>query len=155
LRELHRQLREDKIDKRYLALVAGSWPKNLRVVDAPLEKNVLKSGERMVRVAKEGKRSITEFSIVERFAQATLIEAKPVTGRTHQIRVHARHAGFPLLGDDKYSDERTNAVCKSLGLGRLFLHARSLRISLPETGALLLQAPLDLDLENILNKLRK
>jgi 23S rRNA pseudouridine955/2504/2580 synthase len=155
LRELHRQLREDKIDKRYLALVAGSWPKSLRVVDAPLEKNVLQSGERMVRVAKEGKRSITEFAIKERLPGVTLIEAKPVTGRTHQIRVHARHAGFPLLGDDKYSDERTAAVCQSLGLQRLFLHARSLRISLPESGPLTLEAPLDPDLENILDKLRK
>ena len=155
LRELHRQLREDKVDKRYLALVAGKWPKSLRVVDAPLEKNVLSSGERMVRVAKEGKRSITEFSIVERLPGVTLIEAKPITGRTHQIRVHARHAGFPLLGDDKYSDERTATVCRALGLQRLFLHARSLHISLPETGVLELYAPLDLELETILSKLRK
>jgi 23S rRNA pseudouridine955/2504/2580 synthase len=155
LRELHRQLREDKIDKRYMALVAGSWPKSLRIVDAPLEKNVLQSGERMVRVAKEGKRSITEFSIQERLPGVTLIEAKPITGRTHQIRVHARHAGYPLLGDAKYSDERTTSVCQSLGLQRLFLHARSLRISLPETGPLNLEAPLDPDLESILDKLRK
>ncbi|NCF20910.1 MAG: 23S rRNA pseudouridine(955/2504/2580) synthase, partial [Haliea sp.] len=66
LRELHRQLREDKVDKRYLALVAGSWPRNRRVVDAPLEKNVLQSGERIVRVSREGKRAITEFAVVER-----------------------------------------------------------------------------------------
>ena len=154
LRELHRQLREDRVDKRYLALVAGSWPRNVRVVEAPLEKNVLQSGERMVRVAKEGKRSVTEFSVLERFTQATLVEAKPITGRTHQIRVHARHAGFPLLGDPKYSDERTAAVCRTLGLQRLFLHARSLRISLPDSGFLTLEAGLDPDLENILEMLR-
>ena len=153
LRELHRQLREDKIDKRYLALVAGSWPGSLRVVEAPLEKNVLQSGERMVRVAREGKRSVTEFAVVERLRGATLLEAKPITGRTHQIRVHARHAGFPLLGDDKYSDEASAALCRSLGLQRLFLHARALRIVLPE-GVLQLEAPLDSDLENILDKLR-
>ena len=154
LRELHRQLREDMVDKRYLALVAGSWPRSLRVVEAPLEKNVLQSGERMVRVAREGKRSVTEFAIVERFSQATLVEAKPITGRTHQIRVHARHAGFPLLGDDKYSDENTAALCRTLGLQRLFLHARSLRLTLPEQGVLELVAPLDIELENILDKLR-
>jgi 23S rRNA pseudouridine955/2504/2580 synthase len=154
LRELHRQLRQDKIDKRYLALVAGSWPKSLRVVDAPLEKNVLQSGERMVRVARDGKRSVTQFTVIERFAEATLLEAKPVTGRTHQIRVHARHAGFPLVGDEKYSDERTAALCRHLGLRRLFLHARSLRIELGEAGALDLQAALDPDLEEILIKLR-
>ncbi|MCB1700040.1 MAG: 23S rRNA pseudouridine(955/2504/2580) synthase RluC [Pseudomonadales bacterium] len=155
LRELHRQLREDKLDKRYLALVAGKWPKSLRVVEAPLEKNVLQSGERMVRVSREGKRSITEFAILERFANATLIEAKPITGRTHQIRVHARHAGFPLLGDAKYSDENTAAVCRELGLQRLFLHARSLCIVLPEQQSLTLEAPLDQDLETILSNLRK
>ena len=154
LRELHRQLREDEVDKRYLALVAGSWPRSLRVVEAPLEKNVLQSGERMVRVAREGKRSITEFTIVERFERATLLEAKPITGRTHQIRVHARHAGFPLLGDDKYSDEGTAGLCRALGLQRLFLHARSLCISLPGNGRLRCEADLDPDLENILNKLR-
>lgn len=155
LRELHRQLREDKVDKRYLALVAGKWPASLRVVEAPLEKNVLQSGERMVRVAREGKRSVTEFTVVERFDGATLVEAKPVTGRTHQIRVHARHAGFPLLGDDKYSDERSAALTRALGLQRLFLHARSLRLLLPESGPLALEAALDPDLENILTKLRK
>lgn len=153
LRELHRQLREDKIDKRYLALVAGSWPGSLRVVEAPLEKNVLQSGERMVRVSREGRRSITEFTVLERFSGATLLEAKPITGRTHQIRVHARHAGFPLLGDDKYSDERTADLCRSLGLQRLFLHARSLKFTLPE-GDMELHAPLDDDLESILNNLR-
>lgn len=154
LRELHRQLREDQVDKRYLALVAGAWPRSLRVVEAPLEKNVLQSGERMVRVSREGKRSVTEFEIVERFAKATLLEAKPITGRTHQIRVHARHAGFPLLGDDKYSDDRSAALCRELGLQRLFLHARSLGINLPDKGRLTLQAPLDQDLENVLIKLR-
>lgn len=154
LRELHRQLREDKVDKRYLALVAGNWPKNRRVVEAPLAKNVLQSGERMVRVSKDGKRAVTEFTIVERLAGATLVEAKPITGRTHQIRVHAQHAGFPLCGDDKYSDDRTAAFCRDIGLKRLFLHARSLRFSLPKVGRLVLEAPLDLDLESILEKLR-
>jgi 23S rRNA pseudouridine955/2504/2580 synthase len=154
LRELHRQLREDKVDKRYLALVAGSWPKSLRVVDAPLEKNHLQSGERMVRVSREGKKSITEFAIIERLPGATLLEAKPITGRTHQIRVHARHAGFPLLGDDKYSDDRTADVCRELGLKRLFLHARSLLIKLPDGSPLALEAPLDQELENILDNIR-
>jgi 23S rRNA pseudouridine955/2504/2580 synthase len=154
LRELHRQLREDKVHKRYLALVAGNWPGSLRVVDAPLEKNHLQSGERMVRVTREGKKSITEFAVVERLPEATLLEARPVTGRTHQIRVHARHAGFPLLGDDKYSDEKTTSLCRKLGLKRLFLHARALTFNLPEGRSLTLEAPLDDDLEAILNKLR-
>ena len=155
LRELHRQLREKHIDKRYLALVAGSWPRSVSLVDAPLQKNTLQSGERMVRVSREGKRALTEFSIVERLRGATLIEARPITGRTHQIRVHARHAGFPLLGDDKYSDDRGEAFARDIGLKRLFLHAAVLNFSLPESGQLSLKAPLDNNLENILIKLRK
>lgn len=155
LRELHRQLREDKVDKRYLALVAGKWPRKLSRVEAPLHKNVLQSGERMVRVSKEGKPSITEFSVVERFPGATLVEAKPVTGRTHQIRVHAQHAGFPLLGDAKYSSDRGELLAEQLGLKRLFLHARSLCFRLPDVGRLDLTAGLDQELELILHKLRK
>lgn len=155
LRELHRQLREKHIEKRYLALVAGKWPRAVRVVDAPLEKNVLQSGERMVRVSREGKRSITEFSVVERLNGATLIEARPITGRTHQIRVHAQHAGFPLLGDAKYSDDRTEDFARQIGLKRLFLHAASLQFSLPDSGEFKLKAPLEQSLENILDKLRK
>ncbi len=154
LRELHRQLREDKVDKRYLALVAGKWPRTLKRVEAPLQKNVLQSGERMVRVAREGKPSVTEFAVVERFAGATLVEAKPITGRTHQIRVHAQHAGFPLLGDNKYSSEKGEEMCRQIGLKRLFLHAWSLRFALPEEGRIALQAPLDHSLETILKNLR-
>lgn len=155
LRELHRQLREKHVDKRYLALVAGSWPKNQRIVEAPLQKNVLQSGERMVRVNQEGKRAVTEFSIVERLRGATLIEARPITGRTHQIRVHAQHAGFPLCGDEKYSDERTAGFTQRLGIKRLFLHAQSLSFSLPAVGRLELEVGLDNDLEMVLDKLRK
>lgn len=155
LRELHRQLREKKMTKRYLGLVRGKWPKNCRVIDAPLEKNIVQSGERMVRVSKEGKRSVTEFSIVERLKGATLIEARPITGRTHQIRVHCKHAGFPLLGDDKYSSDSDVAFCRQMGLKRLFLHARSLSFTLLERGLLDLEAELDSDLESTLIKLRK
>ncbi|PLW68922.1 23S rRNA pseudouridine(955/2504/2580) synthase RluC [Pseudohalioglobus lutimaris] len=154
LRELHRQLREDKVDKRYLALVAGKWPRTLKRVEAPLEKNVLQSGERMVRVSRDGKKSVTEFAVVERFSRATLIEAKPITGRTHQIRVHAQHAGFPLLGDVKYGSEKGESLCRQIGLKRLFLHAWSLRFSLAETGNLGLQAKLENDLERVLDNLR-
>ena len=154
LREIHRQLRAGTVDKRYLALVPGHWPKQCRVVDAPLYKFKLPSGESLVRVAKEGKAAVTRFSIVERFGNATLIEAKPITGRTHQIRVHAQHAGFPLLGDDKYSNDEGHAFCKTIGLKRLFLHARSLSFSVPEQERLEVQAGLDPNLEFILDNLR-
>ena len=155
LRELHRQLREKHIDKRYLALVAGKWPKAMRLIDAPLEKNFLQSGERMVRVSREGKRAITEFSVVKRLQGATLLEVRPITGRTHQIRVHAQHAGFPLLGDDKYSNDQTDRFAQQIRLKRLFLHATSLRFSILEGAELKLQAPLDKDLEIILESIHK
>jgi 23S rRNA pseudouridine955/2504/2580 synthase len=154
LRELHRLLREKHIDKRYLALVSGQWPRRTRVVDAPLQKNVVLSGERMVKVSAEGKRAVTEFSVLERFGSATLVEARPITGRTHQIRVHAQHAGCPLLGDAKYNNEQSLALTRKLGLKRLFLHASDLSFTL-EGDALEFNAPLEKSLDNILQKLRK
>ena len=99
-------------------------------------------------------RAITEFSVIERLQGATLLEARPITGRTHQIRVHANHAGFPLLGDDKYSNERSADFARKIGLKRLFLHAASLQFSLLEVGELSLRAALDESLEKILDKLR-
>ncbi len=154
LRDLHKQLREDRVDKRYLALVAGEWPRSRRRIEAPLAKNTLRSGERMVRVSKEGKPSVTEFAVIERFGRATLMEAKPVTGRTHQIRVHAQYAGHALLGDEKYADDRGAALARELGLKRLFLHAQSLTFRLQGGGRLKLEAPLDQNLDKILEKLR-
>ena len=155
LRELHRQLREDKVDKRYTALCVGQWPRKRKLVEAPLAKNTLQSGERMVRVAKDGKSAQTEFTVLERFTGATLVQAKPITGRTHQIRVHAQFAGHPLLGDAKYSDDATRAVAAQLGVKRLFLHASQLSIVLPDEGRIRLEAPLDQDLETILDNARK
>ena len=130
LRELHALLRGDGVDKRYLALVAGKWPAHRARVEASLEKSALPSGERIVRVTPEGRRSLTDFRVIERYRGATLIEAKPVTGRTHQIRVHAQHAGHPILGDPKYGSEDQLALAKTHGLKRLFLHAQRLEFRL-------------------------
>ncbi|MEQ8517331.1 MAG: RluA family pseudouridine synthase [Chromatocurvus sp.] len=132
LRELHGLLRGDGVNKEYLALASGHWPRHLTRVEAPLEKNTLQSGERMVRVAKGGKASLTAFSVIRYVGDATLLRASPITGRTHQIRIHARHAGFPLLGDEKYQDERSAALTRQLGLQRLFLHAERLRFRLAD-----------------------
>lgn len=156
LRYLHAQLRTGTIDKRYLALVEGRWPNRLKLVNAPLMKNNLRSGERMVNVDPEGKKSLTEFSVVERYDQCTLVEAKPITGRTHQIRVHALHAGHPLLGDDKYGNQAVYQRFKSKGLQRLFLHAASLQVPMPEDEKpLLFSAELSPELQSVINTLKE
>ena len=146
LRELHTQLRSDGIDKRYKALVAGRWASHVKHVDAPLEKYALASGERLVKVASGGRKARTEYRVLERWRSATLVEAKPITGRTHQIRVHCRHAGHPILGDAKYSSEVADQLTATLGLNRLFLHAASLRFTLGGE-QMHMQAPLDGELQ--------
>lgn len=150
---LHAALRGDGVDKRYLALVAGQWARGRRRVAVPLEKNTLQSGERMVRVSAAGKEALTEFQVVEQFAQATLVEARPITGRTHQIRVHAQYAGHPLACDDKYGDREADARFREQGLRRLFLHAHSLSFDW-QGGRLQLKAELEPELARFLQILR-
>lgn len=156
LRHLHEQLRVKTVQKDYLALVRGQWQSHVKVVQAPLLKNELASGERIVKVSQEGKPSETRFSIEERYPTATLVKASPVTGRTHQIRVHTLHAGHPIALDDKYGDKEFDAQMRALGLNRLFLHAASIRFEHPKTGETLrLNAPLDEQMKGILKKLRE
>jgi 23S rRNA pseudouridine955/2504/2580 synthase len=144
LRHLHEALRGDGVDKRYMALVRGNWPAAKKRVSAPLLKNTLRSGERMVEVNDEGKDALTVFKVLRRFGEfATLIEASPITGRTHQIRVHALHAGHAIAGDSKYGDEDFTREIRELGGKRLFLHAYALRITLPDGEVLSLEAPVD------------
>lgn len=155
LRALHALLREEHgVDKRYLALLKGGWRGGDRKVTAALKKNVLSSGERIVRVEEDGKASNTAFRPLRKFGAATLVEAAPLTGRTHQIRVHAAHIGQPIAGDEKYGDEAFNAEMREQGLRRLFLHAAALRFVLPGMDhALEIKAPLDVELERVLETL--
>ncbi|MCW8157278.1 23S rRNA pseudouridine(955/2504/2580) synthase RluC [Stutzerimonas stutzeri] len=144
LRHLHQALRGDGVDKRYMALVRGRWETSKKQVNAPLLKNTLRSGERMVEVTEDGKEALTLFRVLRRFGEfATLVEAKPVTGRTHQIRVHARHAGHSIAGDSKYGDEEFTREIRELGGKRLFLHAYALKVPLPDGGELSFEAPVD------------
>ncbi len=132
LRILHGLLRNGQVDKRYLALVKGSWDLGKKTINAPLDTQARQAGERVVRVQASGKESTTTFTPVDFFgARATLLEADLGTGRTHQIRVHAAHAGHPVAGDDKYGDREYNAQMQTLGLKRLFLHAQSLSFEWP------------------------
>lgn len=159
LRVLHEQLRDKNMAKHYVALVYGSWPGKIKKVDSPLLKNTLQSGERIVRVNEGGKPSLTRFNVRERFSQgaisATLVEASPITGRTHQIRVHTQCVGHPIAFDDKYGVRGFDEQLREIGLTRLFLHAERLHISHPSTGAdLQFYAPLDAALEKVLQILR-
>ncbi|SUB82471.1 Ribosomal large subunit pseudouridine synthase C [Pragia fontium] len=155
LRSLHEQLRLKTMQKDYLALVRGQWQSHCKVVQAPLLKNVLQSGERIVRVNAEGKPSETRFKVEERFEHASLVKASPVTGRTHQIRVHTLHAGHPIAFDDRYGDREFDGQLADTGLNRLFLHASSLRFEHPATGETQrVEAPLDKVLNRCLTVLR-
>ncbi|WP_194755586.1 23S rRNA pseudouridine(955/2504/2580) synthase RluC [Aliidiomarina indica] len=160
LRALHEQLRDKDMDKTYVALVFGSWPGKIKKVDQPLQKNTLQSGERLVRTDSDGKASLTRFKVRERYPDsaisATLVEASPVTGRTHQIRVHTQCVGHPIAMDSKYGVRGFDEQLKSLGLDRLFLHAERLSIRHPISGeSMQFHAPLDNSLQQVILKLRK
>ncbi|QFU02227.1 Ribosomal large subunit pseudouridine synthase C [Halomonas sp. THAF5a] len=153
---LNESLKHHKMDKRYLALVAGRWPARRDFVSARLDRYELGNGERRVRVDAAGKVARTRFAVRETFDKVTLVEAEPVTGRTHQIRVHAAHAGHPLLGDDKYGSRESQRLAAGLGVSRLFLHAASLTFPEPTSGRpVQIKAPLPDDLEAALGKARR
>ncbi len=152
---LHALIRAGGLHKTYLALVAGGWQLGTKRIDAPLATDSREHGERHVRVAAAGKASVSVFKPVQFFgALATLMEVGIPTGRTHQIRVHASHAGHPLLGDDKYGDRERNAALKQLGLKRIFLHAQSVAFEWPATGVPFhVSAPLPPELASVLDAL--
>lgn len=147
---LHDMFREGGIggsgrgaDKRYLVLVKGRWMDPVRNVKQPLLKYLLESGERRVRVSDDGKTSHTVFRLVARWEHFSLLEAELKTGRTHQIRVHLAHLGFPIAGDEKYGDFALNKALPREGLKRMFLHAWKMSLPHPISGdALTLEAPL-------------
>ncbi len=154
LRRLHELFRDDEVSKRYSALLSGHMQAATIHVDKPLLKNIMKGGERMVAVSQNGKRSSTFFYAKRKFSMATLVEVRPKTGRTHQIRVHAAHIGCPIVGDDRYGNGDVNRKFSQYGLKRLFLHASSLRFKHPATGDdMTAQAPLDNHLIELLDKL--
>jgi 23S rRNA pseudouridine955/2504/2580 synthase len=157
LRYMQQQLRERRVNKVYQALVVGSWSKRCNKVDVALLKNQLPSGQRMVRAVDEStqgaKSSLTRFSILGSYSDCTLLEAKPVTGRTHQIRVHSQYAGHAILGDDKYGDREQGALMKKIGLKRLFLHAHRLDFIDANDKKVSIESSLSLDLQRALDKL--
>lgn len=155
LRELHAALREREMEKRYYALVCGRWPFGAKTIDLPLKTNLKQGGERVVRVHPEGQAAVTTFKPVRHFAKlATLLDIDLGTGRTHQIRVHAAHAGHPVAGDEKYGDRERDALLKPFGLSRMFLHAHSLTFERPGSHEpFTVSAPLPQELQSVLDRL--
>ena len=152
LRKLQEFFRNSEIKKTYQALLAGQWDRKKLIVTAPLLKNINKGGERIVVISKAGKAAETLFTRIKLFRNATLVEASPKTGRTHQIRVHAASLGHAIVGDDRYGIDEINKLFKNKGYKRMFLHAETLKFKQPVTDEkMTISAPLPLQLINLLN----
>jgi 23S rRNA pseudouridine955/2504/2580 synthase len=154
LTRLHDMFRDGGISKRYLALVKGRWRNALQHVRLPLHKYLTDEGERRVSVSDDGKDAHSIVRLVARWENFSLVEVELKTGRTHQIRVHLAHLGFPLAGDDKYGDFALNRDLQKAGLKRMFLHAARLAFKHPLTGAgLELDTPLPVELADFVARL--
>jgi 23S rRNA pseudouridine955/2504/2580 synthase len=154
LTAMHEIMREGNSDKRYYTLVLGQWKNVKQHVKLPLHKFDTPQGEKRVMVREDGQASHTIFTLEKSWAEFSLLEAQLKTGRTHQIRVHLSHLGFPIAGDDKYGDFAHNKLLMKQGLKRMFLHAHSISFAHPLTGELLqLTAPLPKELQNFVDKL--
>ena len=156
LLKLHEDFRQNsakqhRINKHYLALVAGAWSDEIQDVELPLIKNTLRSGERMVVVDHQGQYARSRFKIIQRYQNATLLGVTLFTGRTHQIRVHSAYYDHPIVGDEKYGNSHANSRFKKLGLRHLFLHADTIRFTHPVTDKkITVSAPLPLHLSSLL-----
>ncbi len=152
LRELHEKFRDGIVEKNYLALAVGDWQLGPQLIDAPLRVTHRQGGERHVIVSPDGKPARTRFRLSRRYGEYSLLQCAPLTGRTHQIRVHAQHAGFPLAGDERYGDAAANRRLAVLGLPRLFLHAQSIAFPDANGNELHFTAPLGDDLQGFLDR---
>ena len=154
LRWIHELLREGRVEKHYLALVRGQWQLGSKWIDVPLQTRTRRSGERHVTVDTAGKKARTYFVPQTFYREATLMSVVLATGRTHQIRVHAAHAGHPVAGDSRYGDSEFDQRMERKRLRRLFLHAQALSFTTPSGDELLLSAPLPADLTRVLDRMK-
>jgi 23S rRNA pseudouridine955/2504/2580 synthase len=151
---LHQSLRQGRVKKNYLALVKGRWGGGKREINLPLQRSPATSGHHRVRADEQGKEALSIFQPLRFFSDATLMQVEIMTGRTHQIRVHAAESGFALAGDDRYGDYEFNRRLRMLGLRRLFLHALSLDFPDPVSKQKIhVEAPLERELEDLLDRL--
>ncbi|WP_420839040.1 RluA family pseudouridine synthase [Alcaligenes ammonioxydans] len=153
---LHDMFREIRARKFYWALVQGDWVNDRQHIRLPLLRWLTESGERRVRVDPTGKPAHTIITMQRRFGRFSLVQAELKTGRTHQIRVHLAHSGFPIVGDDKYGDDAIRDQFARQGFKRMFLHSGRLEFNHPVTGQpLVLEAPLPAACQAVLERLEK
>jgi 23S rRNA pseudouridine955/2504/2580 synthase len=150
LRALHERFRAGQVEKNYLALVLGDWQYGEQVIDVPLLVGNRQGGERHVIVSDSGKPAETRVVLSRTYGIYSLVQCVPLTGRTHQIRVHLQHAGHPIMGDDRYGDAAANRGASKHGLRRLFLHAQSIAFADDSGNEQHFTAPLADDLERFL-----
>jgi len=147
-------LKNPRLDKRYLTLVKGQWQHGQRRVTKALNVNARRHGERYVVVDADSSYASSIMTPKAVSKEASLIEVKLLTGRTHQVRVHAQSENHPVAGDPKYGDDDFNKKMKSVGLSRLFLHAARLKFVHPlNQQPLTIEAPLPRELLSVLNNL--
>ncbi|MBO1924203.1 RluA family pseudouridine synthase [Thiomicrorhabdus sp. 6S3-12] len=153
LKALHQQMRDDQFEKRYLAIVSGTWPKNVSKVELPLRKDHLPNGGWHVKVAQDGKSALSYFEVKQHLKECDLMAVRLKTGRTHQIRVHALAQGCALVGDDRYGDRELNKRFRKKGMKRLALHAHILGFTHPNTEQKMrIEAPLWADFKRMIEE---
>lgn len=155
LLHLHDAFKGDGIKKCYQLIVHGVWPAKLTKVDFALQKGHVQSGERMVKVTDgNGKSALTEFKVLQRLREHTVLQARLYTGRTHQIRVHAAESGYPIIGDDKYGNRVLDKVIRPLGTKGMYLHSALIEFTLPEhKKPLCIEAPMPTHWQELIEKL--
>ena len=132
LRRLHEQFRKGFIVKNYLAIVLGIFPKGVTMIDLPIVKSLDKNLEKKMKISPQGKESKSRVRLLAAWDDVSLLQVQPLTGRTHQIRVHLASQGYPILGDERYGDFEYNKYLKKQGMKRMFLHAQDITFSLPD-----------------------
>ncbi len=157
---LHKAIHDGEVDKYYTALLMGNWGRGKQIIDIPLQRNGIRDGRRLIQADEKGKRAVSIFYPLREYAggehatTATLMKIRLVTGRTHQIRIHAREIGHPLAGDRRYGNGSFNQEMQANGLQRIFLHAWSVDFPHPDDGRKTqIESPLDEDLQQVLNRL--
>lgn len=147
-RSLVEQLMAKTVKRKYIALVHGHIPHEFGTIDAPIGRN--KNDRQSMAVVDDGKEAVTHFNVIETFKNYTLVECELETGRTHQIRVHMKYIGYPLVGDPKYGPKKT------LEIGGQALHAGLIGFEHPKTGEYIERfAPLPAEFEAVIEQVRK